>query len=139
MAADDRVPPTLTRNELADVTSMRFVIAEREDGQRILDVVEGEFEQVYRVGDEYSTFLFVALCQREGVKAYRRPRQHAGTVCARTTATTHERVWSRFLLLTEKLDAHLAEATQQFVSDQLSAESSEFKQPEQVVSTQSTR
>jgi hypothetical protein len=42
-------------------------------------------------------------------------------------------------LLTEKLDAHLAEATRQFVSDQLSAESSEFKQPEQVVSTQSTR
>jgi hypothetical protein len=71
MAADDRMPPTLTKNELADVTSMRFVIAEREDGQWILDVVEGEFEQVYRVGRVLDVSVRGALPARgsEGLSA----------------------------------------------------------------------
>ena len=127
MAASSRTPPTLTRDELSDVTSMRFTIAEGANGQPSVAVVEGEFEQVYRLGDAYSTLLFVALCQREGVTVYRRPRQHDGTVCARTTATTHDRIWSRFLVLTEKLSARLAAATQEFVDEEL-------KQPERAES-----
>ena len=82
MASDEQT--LLTLPELGEgestVSPARFVIAERPDGTPTLDVVEGGFEQRYRVGDSYAGLLFVALCDAHGARAYRRQRLHQGTV-----------------------------------------------------------
>lgn len=39
----------------------QFVVGEDERGNPKLDVVEGTFEQTYRVGDHHSVALFLAL------------------------------------------------------------------------------
>ena len=99
----------------ADVTPLRFVVCEHDDGRPTLGVNEAEIEHVYRLREPYSCALFVALCHREGVKAYRRARQHEGTVCVRTTLSQHDALWARFVGLTRKLDEQLARVAQQFI------------------------
>jgi hypothetical protein len=112
MATDRPAPPSAD-----EPTPMRFVIVEHEDGQRTLDVREPEFEQVYRVVDAYSAALFVALCRHEGVRAYRRRRQHEGTLCIRTTPSQHNALWARFLELSRQLDARIGEVTERFLRE----------------------
>ncbi len=112
-------PPTLTAAELPMLTPLEFVIGEHDDGSAKLGVREGEFEQAYSLRDAYSCMLFVALCRREGVRVYRRPRQRASTLCVKTTVSRHEQLWARFLVLSEPLERKLAEVTQQFVRDEV--------------------
>lgn len=66
--------------------------------------------------------MFAALCRREGLLVYKRPRQRSATVCVRTTASKHSALWDRFLKLSRKLDAELADATQEFVRAELGPE-----------------
>jgi hypothetical protein len=120
---DDRLPPTLTEAELPPVTSLEFLVMS-DGSRRSLDVREGEFEQVYNLQDPYSCWMFVALCRREGLLVYRRPRQRNVTVCVRTTASKHNALWERFVALSRKLDAQLAEAAQEFVRAELGPEPS---------------
>jgi hypothetical protein len=121
VATDERDLPTLP--ELGEgestVTSATFVVAERADGTPTLDVVEGGFEQRYRVGDGYAGLLFVALCGAHGARVYRRQRLHQGTVCVHTTVSKHDALWKQFLRLSRQLDARLYEVTQQFVRDEV--------------------
>lgn len=121
MATDERelpILPGLGEGE-STVTPVKFVIAERPDGTPTLDVVEGGFEQRYRVGDGYAGLLFVALCDAHGARAYRRQRLHQGTVCVHTTVSKHDALWKQFLVLSRQLDARLYEVTQQFVRDEV--------------------
>jgi hypothetical protein len=115
----DKDPSTLTEAELPMITPLEFVLGEREDGSTTLDVREGEFEQAYSLRDPYSCILFVALCRREGVRIYRRPRQRTSTLCVKTTVSRHQQLWERFLVLSEPLDRKLAEITQQFVREEV--------------------
>jgi hypothetical protein len=97
------------------VRATRFVVTEDADGTAKLDVVEGTFEQTYRVGESHSVTLFLALSRSRGLLPYRRARQHEGTVCVRTTLSEHDALWSAFLELDRRLGAHLAEVTRAFV------------------------
>lgn len=119
MPTNQDPPPTLTEAELPAIRAMEFRIVEQEGHGPTLDVREGELEQVYNLGDPYSCIMFVALCRREAVTVYRRPRQRSTTVCVRTTISRHSELWKRFVVLTKRLDAKLAETTLQFVSDEL--------------------
>jgi len=117
MASNDR--KLETEAELGEgaspVTSARFVIAEDEDGAKRIEIVEGELEQRYGVGDDYACILFIAVCRMHGVRPYRRPRLQRTTVCVRTTVSKHEALWRQFLEQSRQLDARLAEVTEQFV------------------------
>ena len=121
---NDRRPPlpqAETRRDDADddVSPAEFVIEPGPDGKPTLGLREGEYEQRYTLGDAYSCSLFIALCRREGLSPYRRPRQRDVNVCLRTTLTMHEKVWARFVALSAKLDGQLVDLTLKFVRDEV--------------------
>ena len=89
----------------------------RDDGRggQTLDVVEGTFEQSYRIGDSYMTKLFVDLARSRGLLPYRHRRQHAGTICVRASLSEHNALWSRFIELSRQLETQLHELTCAFV------------------------
>ena len=97
------------------VEPLRFVETRSADGAPTLEVVEGSFEQSYRVGDAHGTKLFLALCRSRELLPYRHRRQHAGTICVRATFTEHNALWSRFLELSRELETQLLEVTSAFV------------------------
>lgn len=80
-----------------------------------IDVVEGSFEQTYRVGEQHSVALFLALSRKRGLLPYRRARQHEGTVCVRAPLSEHDALWSEFLELDRELGSQLAEVTRLFL------------------------
>lgn len=108
--------PELGEGE-STVTSARFVIAEREDGGKTLDVVEGALEQRYGVGDDYARMLFIAVCRAHGLRPYRRPRLSRSTVCVHTTVSKHDALWRQFIELSRELGSRLLEVTDQFVRE----------------------
>lgn len=117
MSSERRSPPTAEaglRVEQSD-TGMRIVVGTNEAGESTLQVQDGSFEQTYRVGDAYSTTLFLAVCRRQGLLPYRRARQREGTVCVRASLREHDALWSRFLELSRQLDAKLMTYTLSFV------------------------
>jgi hypothetical protein len=93
----------------------QFVVGEDEQGNPKLDIVEGTFEQAYRVGEAHSVALFLALSRKKGLLPYRRARQHEGTVCVRASLTEHDALWSAFLELDRRLSAQLGEVTRAFL------------------------
>jgi len=96
---------------------MQIVVGEDEHGQPKLDVVEGTFEQTYRVGDQPAVALFLALSRKKGLLPYRRARQREGTVCVRATLSEHDALWSEFLELDRRLGSQLAEVTRAFLRE----------------------
>jgi hypothetical protein len=119
MSANQDQPPTFMESELLAISPTEFRIVEREGRGPTLDVQEGELEQVYNLGDAYSCIMFLALCRREALTVYRRPRQRSTTVCVRATMSRHAALWEGFVVLVKQLDARLAETTQQFVREAL--------------------
>ena len=103
------------RSSIPPTRPAQFVVVEDEHGNPKLDVVEGTFEQTYRVGEQHSVALFLALSRSKGLLPYRRARQHEGTVCVRATLTEHDALWSEFLELDRGLGGQLAEVTRAFV------------------------
>lgn len=93
------------------VEPLRFIETKDAAGNPTLEVVEGSFEQSYRVGDVHSTKLFLALSRSQGLLPYRHRRQHSGTICVRATLTEHNALWSQFLELSRELDVRLHEVT----------------------------
>jgi hypothetical protein len=120
---DHRPPSTFTEAELPAITPLEFVVTPGEGGlsTTTLDVREGEFEQTYSLQGPYSYWMFVALCRREGLTVYKRPRQRATTVCVKTTVSRHDALWQRFCELSRQLDAQLGEVTHRFVREHVEA------------------
>ena len=120
--ASERRPPGREiefESEEATVTPIQFVVVEQEGGAPRLDLVEGEYEQRYRVGDEYAATLFVAVCRKHRARAYRRARLHQGTLCVKTSMTKHDALWAQFLAQSRRLNARLFEVTELFVHDEV--------------------
>ena len=103
------------RPPLPPTRPAQFVVVEDEHGQPKLDVVEGTLEQTYRVGEQHSVSLFLALSRKKGLLPYRRARQREGTVCVRATLSEHDALWSEFLELDRQLGGQLAEVTRAFL------------------------
>jgi hypothetical protein len=117
MSTERRSPPATdaeARDEKSD-RAMRIVVGTNEAGEPMLQVRDGSFEETYRVGDAYSTTLFLAVCRSQGLLPYRRARQHEGTVCVRASLREHDAAWSRFLELSRQLEAKLMTYTLSFV------------------------
>jgi hypothetical protein len=96
---------------------LEVVVGQDERGDPKLEVIEGEFEQSYRVGGHHCEALFLALSRKRGHLPYRHARQHAGTVCVRATLTQHDALWSEFLELDRQLGSQLAEVTRSFLRE----------------------
>lgn len=105
------------RPSIPPVRPAQFVVGEDERGNPKLDVIEGTFEQSYRVGEHHSVTLFLALSRKRGLLPYRRARQHEGTVCVRATLTEHDALWSEFLELDRRLGSQLVAVTLAFVRE----------------------
>lgn len=115
---NERQPPAPPPTELSDdpvVEPLRFALGENAQGEQTLDVVEGSFEQSYRIGSTYTTKLFVDLCRSRGLLPYRHRRQHAGTICVRASSHEHDALWSQFLALSRELQARLHDVTSAFI------------------------
>jgi hypothetical protein len=97
----------------------QFVVGEAEHGNPKLEVVEGTFEQTYRVGDHHSVALFLSLSRAKGLLPYRRARQHEGTLCERAALSEHDALWSELLELDRRLGNRLAEVTRVFLREHL--------------------
>jgi hypothetical protein len=119
--SSDRPPPTLSEAELPAITPLEFVVTPGDGGVSTtkLDVRESEFEQAYSLQTPYSYSMFLALCRREGLRAYKRPRQRATTVCVKTTLSKHDALWQRFCELSRQLDAQLGEVAHRFMREHL--------------------
>ena len=62
----ERRPPTSLSTSASDepeIEPLQFVVRENAQGEQTVDVVEGSFEQSYRIGGTYTTKLFVDLCR----------------------------------------------------------------------------
>lgn len=120
MARDQEqpAPPPRSLNDdeaTSPIAPAQFVVCDDGRGGQTLDVVEGTFERSYRIGDSYTTKLFVDLARSRGLLPYRHRRQHAGTICVRASLSEHDALWSRFIELSRQLEARLHELTCAFV------------------------
>ena len=116
----ERHPPDLLPTKPSDepeVEPLQFVVRENAQGEQTLDLVEGSFEQAYRVGGVFTTKLFVDLCRSRGLLPYRHRRQRSGTICVRASLSEHEALWSQFDVLSRQLEARLQEVTIAFVKE----------------------
>lgn len=111
----------MTEAELPAVTPLELVVTPGDGGLSTtkVDLRESEFEQSYNLQTPYSYSMFLALCRCEGLRAYKRPRQRATTVCVRTTVSKHDALWVRFCELSRQLDAQLGEVAHRFVREHL--------------------
>ena len=96
---------------------LQVVVGKDERGDPTLEMIEGAFEQSYRVGGHHSEALFLALSRKKGHLPYRHARQRAGTVCVRATLTEHDALWSEFLALDRQLGSLLGELTSSFLRE----------------------
>lgn len=96
---------------------LQIVAGTDESGTPKLDVIEGSFEQTYRVVGHHSEALFLALSRKKGHLPYRHARQRAGTVCVRATLSEHDALWSEFLELDRQLGNQLAEVMCSFLRE----------------------
>lgn len=102
---------------------LQIVVGTDEHGAPKLDVIEGAFEQTYRVGGHHSEALFLALSRKKGHLPYRHARQRAGTVSLRATLSEHDTLWSEFLELDRELGSQLAEVTCSFLREHVERKS----------------
>jgi hypothetical protein len=120
----ERQPPAPLPTKASDepeIEPLQFVVRENAHGEQTLDVVEGSFEQSYRIGGAYTTKLFVDLCRSRGLLPYRHRRQHSGTICVRASLREHDALWSQFLTLSRQLESRLHEVTLAFVKEAVPA------------------
>jgi hypothetical protein len=83
-------PLPMKPSDEPEVEPLQFVVRENAQGEQTLDLVEGSFEQSYRVGGVFTTKLFVDLCRSRGLLPYRHRRQRSDTICVRASLSEHE-------------------------------------------------
>ena len=117
MSRNHGPPPRLSEAELPAITPLDIIGVRGADGQRGLDLRDGEYERVYSLPDQYTRLMFIALCRQEGVLVYRRPRQRNETLCVKTTAWKHRGLEQRFEELSALLDGEIAAVMQRFLAE----------------------
>ncbi len=79
--------------------------------------VEKVVEYKFRLTDEWSRKLFVALLRRYGIQPYRRRGQRRFTVLARVPRSfAEETLWPEFVELAEELKKHLEAVTDRVIA-----------------------
>lgn len=79
--------------------------------------VEPAIEFRFKLNDDWSKKLFIALLRRYGLKPYRYARQRRTTVMARVPRSfVNETLWPEYLELSKTLQEYLAEVTERVIA-----------------------
>ena len=83
-----------------------------------LERVEKAIEYRFKLNDDWSKRLFIALLRRYGLKPYRYARQRHTTVMARVPRSfVNDTLWPEFLELSATLRDYLEEVTQRVIAE----------------------
>ncbi len=87
---------------------------------------EPAVEYRFKLADDWSRRVFLALLRRYGIKPYRHKRQRRTTVMAKVPRRfVEETLWPEFEQLSSTLRAHLQEITDRVVAEVIHNDSSE--------------
>lgn len=93
---------------------------------RELAKTDPPIEHRFKLADQWSRRVFLALLRRYEIEPYRYPRQRKTTIMARVSAQfVNETLWPEFEQLSNTLRAHLDEVTTRVVSNVLHEDDSE--------------
>jgi hypothetical protein len=83
-------------------------------------------EMQFSMPDQWSRYLFLALCRRYGLQPYRLHRQHRNTVMVQAPkGFINEVLWPEFTELHLTLQAYLQEVTLRIIREEVHADASE--------------
>jgi choline dehydrogenase-like flavoprotein len=83
-------------------------------------------EMQFSMPDQWSRYLFLALCRRYGLQPYRLYRQRRNTVMVRAPKSfLNDVLWPEFTELHHTLQAYLQEVTLRIVREEVHADASE--------------
>jgi hypothetical protein len=83
-------------------------------------------ETQFSMPDQWSRYLFVALCRRYGLQPYRLYRQRRNTVMVRAPrGFTNDVLWPEFAEIHSTLQAYLQEVTLRIIREEVHADASE--------------
>ena len=98
---------------------------------------EQPIEVQFSLWDPWSRRLFVALCRRYGLRAYRYPRMKRQTLILKAPKSFIDRVlWPEFQQINAALSEYLAEVTDRVIREEVFGESGE---PEEIAEPQKHR
>jgi hypothetical protein len=106
-----------------------------EDARKRIQLRLKEFEAAdppveykFRVGDDWSMKLFMALCRRYDITPYRYPGQRRTTLMARVSRRfVEETLWPEFEQLSEVLRRHLDEVTGRIIAEAIHEDTSDAR------------
>ncbi len=132
-----RLIETLRRIEalFAGATTDGERIAAEEAKKRILrrlreaEAGDPPAEYRFKLVDDWSRRVFIALLRRYGIEPYRYPRQRRTTVMAKLSRTfVNETLWPEFEQLSKVLREHLEATTDRIISEVLHGDISEVQE-----------
>lgn len=90
---------------------------------------ERTIEMTFRLPDQWSRRLFLALCRRYGLKPFRYPRQRHSTVVLRAPETfIRETLWPEYVEISQALEEYLNEATQRIIREEVFGDAAEAEE-----------
>lgn len=93
---------------------------------RKLQQTEKPVEYTFRMPDQWSRMLFVALLRRYEIRPYRYPRQRHSTVMARVPASfVNETLWPQYTELSRTLRTFLSQTTDRVIREGIQSDASE--------------
>ena len=90
---------------------------------------ERTIEMYFRLPDQWSRRLFLALCRRYGLKPFRYPRQRYSTVVLRAPETfIRETLWPEYVEISQALEEYLNDATQRIIREEVFGDAEEAEE-----------
>src|SRR5262245_53565901 len=90
---------------------------------------EQAIETQFSLPDPWSRRLFVALCRRYGLRAYRYPRMQRQTLILRAPMSfVHHVLWPEFQQINAALSEYLAEVTDRVIREEVFREAGEAEE-----------
>lgn len=90
---------------------------------------ERTIEMNFRLPDQWSRRLFLALCRRYDLKPFRYPRQRHSTVVLRGPETfIRETLWPEYLEIQQALEEYLNDATQRIIREEVFGDAAEAEE-----------
>jgi hypothetical protein len=91
--------------------------------------LERPVEISFRVPDQWSRRLLLALCRRYGLRPYRYPRQRYSTVIVRAPQSfVNKTLWPEYREISRALDEYLNEATERIIREEVFGDAEEAEE-----------
>lgn len=94
--------------------------------------IERPIEISFRLPDQWSRRLFLALCRRYGLRPFRYPRQRHSTVVVRAPETFIQgTLWPEYLEASRALEEYLNQATERIIQEEVFGDAAEAEERDQ--------